>query len=63
MNLQIGDLVYFKNGKNGQLNEFAIAIIEEHYLEDLTCLENDEYTIVKVVRPIYQTLFERGKDK
>lgn len=63
MNLQVGDIVFFKNGKKLELNEFRIAIIEGHYTDDLVCLEEDGYTIIKVVRPIYQVLYERGKEK
>lgn len=63
MNLQVGDIVFFKNGKTGTLNEFSLAIIELHYADDLTCLVDDNFTIIKIVRPIYQTLFERGKEK
>lgn len=63
MNLQVGDIVFFKNGNKLTLNEFRIAIIEGHYTDDLVCLEEDSYTIIKVVRPYYETLFERVKDK
>lgn len=63
MDLQVGDIVFFKNGNKLTLNEFRLAIIEEHYTDDLVCLEKDDYTIIKVVRPTYITLFERGKEK
>lgn len=63
MNLQVGDIVFFKNGNKLTLNEFRIAVIEGHYTDDLVCLENDDYTIIKVVRPYYKTLFERSKEK
>ena len=63
MNLQVGDIVFFKNGNKLTLNEFRIAIIEGHYTDDLVCLENDDYTIIKVVRPYYQTMWERNKKK
>ena len=63
MNLQVGDIVFFKNGNKLVLNEFRIAIIEGHYTDNLECIKDDTYTITKVIRPTYETLFERGKDK
>ena len=63
MNLQVGDIVFFKNGNKLTLNAFRIAIIEGHYTDDLICLENDDYTIIKVVRPYYETMWERNKKK
>lgn len=63
MDLQVGDIVYFKNGKTGTLNEFALAIIELHYADDLTCLVDDNFTIIKIVRPVYEIIYEREKIK
>lgn len=63
MNLQVGDIVFFKNGNKLILNEFRIAIIEGHYTDNLECIKDDTYTIIKVIRPHYEVLYERGKEK
>ena len=62
-NLQKGDLLVFKNNHKAFLDEGRYKIIQEYYDDELNCINDDNYTIVKVFRPEYQLVFERAKGK
>lgn len=46
--ITINDVVEFKNGKTVTITKENMWILQEYYDDNLVCLTNDEYSIVKV---------------
>lgn len=61
--LQTNDLLIFKNGHTAILDYTKLHIIEQFYDNELNCLSNDDYTIVKVYRPTYDLVFDNRDSK
>lgn len=61
--LQTNDLLIFKNGHTAILDYTKLHIIEQFYDNELNCLSNDDYTIVKVYRPTYDLVFNNDNNK
>ena len=54
-----GDMVVFRNKKNGLVTTANMYILREYYNDDLTCKSNPEYDIVKVLRPSYEVIYAK----
>lgn len=54
-----GDMVVFRNKRNGLVTTANMYILREHYNDDLTCKTNPEYDIVKVLRPSYEVIYTK----
>lgn len=61
--LQTNDLLIFKNGHTAILDYTKLHIIENYYDNNLNCLTNDDYSIVKIYRPTYDLVFDKDENK
>lgn len=52
------DVVTFANGNRAEVGLNTMCILMTYYDEDLNCSSKPEYSIVKVERPYYQTVFD-----
>lgn len=58
--IQKDDLIEFANGKKTIIGEKSIWILDKYYNEDLTCIKNSDYDIIRIYRPTYEEIFERN---
>lgn len=56
------DLLIFKNGEKSVLYPQYYPMILRLYDDDLNHVYNDDYTIVEVLRPHYESIYEREKE-
>lgn len=64
IDLKNNDILIFKNGSRVIYSKHKKWIIEQYYDNELNCLTNDDYTIVKIYRPYYELVFgEKEKQK
>ena len=63
MDLKNNDILIFKNGNRSIYTSDRKKIIQQYYDEDLRCLNNDDYTIIRVFRPSYELVFGTPKVK
>ena len=64
MELKNNDILIFKNGSRAIYTSDRKTIIEQYYDNELNCLTNDDYTIIRIYRPHYDLIFgERKKEK
>lgn len=61
--LKKDDILIFKNNNTAVYDSSKIYVIEENYDDELNCLVNDNYTIVKVYRPEYRLIFDKENEK
>lgn len=57
------DLLIFKNGEKSILYQQYYSMFLKLYDDDLNHVYNDDYTIVEVLRPHYERIYEKGKQK
>lgn len=57
------DLLIFKNGEKYILYQQYYPMVLKLYDDNLNHVYNDEYTIIEVLRPHYERIYERGKSK
>lgn len=57
--LQAEDVLILKNGKRVILSERNKYLLVEFYDDELNCMTNPEYSIIQVLRPVYEPIFER----
>lgn len=60
--LKRDDILIFKNNDKAVLGADNLYIINEFYDNELNCLKDDNYTVQKVYRPVYQLVYEREKE-
>lgn len=58
--LKIDDLVEFANGKKVMIGVNIQWVIRDFYTNDLKCKTNSDFDIVKVYRPTYEVVYDRG---
>ena len=63
MELQENDVLVFKNGHRKEYTDRDKWLMENFYDKNLNCLTNDKFTVVKVLRPHYEVVYEVGKAK
>lgn len=56
------DLLIFKNGEKSILYAQYYPMILKLYDDDLNHVYNDDYTIIEVLRPHYERIYEREKE-
>lgn len=56
--LKVGDVIEYRNGKTTILSSKDLWICKELYGKDLKCSTNSGYDIVKVLRPLYEKVYE-----
>lgn len=56
------DLLIFKNGEKSVLYAQYYPMILKLYDDDLNHVYNDDYTIIEVLRPHYERIYEREKE-
>lgn len=61
--LKKDDILVMKNNHSLVLGANNMYVIREYYDDELNCINDDNYSIVKVFRPEYQLVFEREKEK
>lgn len=61
--LQEGDILVFKSGTERKYTQKDEWMIENFYDKDLNCLTNDKFTVVKVLRPHYDTVYYKPKQR
>ena len=57
--LKVGDLIEFKSGKKKTINMNDFIILKQFYDDELNCTTNDDYTIISIYRPFYETIYSR----
>lgn len=63
MDLKNNDILIFKNGNRAIYTSDRKTIIEQYYDEDLRCLNNDDYSIIRIYRPHYELVYGDSKIK
>lgn len=63
MELQENDVLVFKSGVKKEYTEREKWLFDNFYDKNLNCLTNDRFTVVKVLRPHYEVVYEVGKTK
>lgn len=63
MELQENDVLVFKNGHRKEYTDRDKWLMENFYDKKLNCLTNDKFTVIKVLRPHYEVIYEAGKTK
>lgn len=64
MKLKNNDILILKNGSKIIYTNDRKKIIDQYYDNELNCLTNDDYTIIKIYRPYYELVFgEKEKQK
>lgn len=63
MELQENDILVFKSGTKREYTQKDSWMFEQFYNQDLTCKTNDRFTIIKILRPQYEVIFDRNKNK
>ena len=61
--LKEGDILVFKNGHKKEYTHRESWTIEQFYDDDLNCITNDKFTIIKVLRPEYEVVYERKNNE
>ena len=66
--VRIGDIVYFRNGQCAEVGSISLQILDQYYsrvdsmlktkIEGFECPSNHDYDIVRVTRPVYETIFQ-----
>ena len=59
--LKRDDILVFKNNHSAVLSASNQYRINNFYDDELNCITDDNYSIVKVYRPVYQVVYERDK--
>ena len=57
------DVLIYKNGEKGILYAQYFWTLLRVYDDDLNHLYNDDYTIIEVLRPHYERIYDRDKVK
>ena len=57
------DVLIYKNGEKAVLYAQYYWMILKFYDNDLNHIYNDDYTIIEVLRPHYERIYEKGKEK
>lgn len=57
------DVLIYKNGEKAVLYEQYYWTILKFYDDDLNHIYNDDYSIIEVLRPHYERIYDRGKEK
>ena len=63
MELQENDVLVFKNGHRKEYTDRDKWLMKNFYDDKLNCLTNDKFTIIKILRPHYEVIYERVKTK
>lgn len=66
--IRIGDIVYFRNGQCAEVGNISFQILDQYYsrvdsmlktkITGFECPSNHDYDIVRVTRPVYETIFQ-----
>lgn len=56
MQLKNNDILIFKNKNKMIYSEHKKWLIEQYYDDELNCLTNDDYTIIRIYRPHYELI-------
>lgn len=57
--IQEGDIITYKNGKKKTINKGDFWVLQEYYDDDMNCIR-DEFTIISIERPYYDTIYSRN---
>lgn len=63
MDLKNNDILIFKNGNRIIYNKHKEWIIQQYYDDNLNCITNDDYSIIRIYRPHYELIFGDSKIK
>ena len=63
MDLKNNDILIFKNGNRSIYTSDRKKIIQQYYDDNLNCLTNDDYSIIRIYRPHYELIFGDSKIK
>lgn len=61
MEIQENDILVFKNGNKKEYTSNDKWLFENFYDKDLVCITSDKFTIMQVLRPHYEVIYNRGK--
>ena len=56
------DVLIYKNGEKAVLYEQYYWTLLNFYDDELNHIYNDDYTIIEVLRPHYERIYDRDKD-
>ena len=60
--LQKNDILIFKNNHTAVFDSSKIYVIEQNYDDELNCITNDDYSIMKIYRPTYELIFDKENE-
>lgn len=63
MDLKNNDILIFKNGNRSIYTSDRKKIIQQYYDDNLNCITNDDYSIIRIYRPHYELIFGDSKIK
>ena len=63
MDLKNNDILIFKNGNRSIYTSDREKIIQQYYDDNLNCITNDDYSIIRIYRPHYELIFGDYKIK
>lgn len=63
MDLKNNDILIFKNGNKAIYTSDRKKIIQQYYDDNLNCLTNDDYSIIRIYRPHYELIYGDSKIK
>ena len=59
--LKKDDILILKNNHTVVMDVTKFRIIHEKYDDKLNCINDDNYTIVKIFRPKYELIYDKSK--
>lgn len=59
MKLQENDILVFKNGNKKEYTSKDKWLIDNFYNDNLECSTSDKFTIIQILRPHYEEIFNR----
>lgn len=57
------DILIFKNGSRVTIDIETEWVLHEFYDDNLNCIRNDDFSIIKVLRPQYEEIYNRDEYK
>lgn len=54
------DIMVFANERRATFDEKIMWVISEYYNDNLECITNEDYDVVKIYRPHYELIYDKA---